>query len=119
MTNEEAERGVKDGTVSWINHWEVDSYPVEYPRVSFEEVEVGRGVWYAGGMESFISTMETSALGGRNVAELVVEEWGRKGEEGKAGSEEAEGVDTGVGWEFEVGGQKPLGGGFQGRGVED
>jgi len=32
-------------------------------------------LWYTSGIESFISTMETSALMGRNVAKLVVDEW--------------------------------------------
>lgn len=36
----------------------------------------GGGLWYTAGMESFISTMETSALMGRNVARLVVDGWG-------------------------------------------
>ena len=33
------------------------------------------GLWYTGGIESFISTMETSALMGKNVAALMVQSW--------------------------------------------
>ena len=35
--------------------------------------ETARGVWYTSGIEPFISTMETSALMGRNVARLIVD----------------------------------------------
>lgn len=51
------------------------SYPYEYPRVTFEDPELARGFYYTGGMESFISTMETSALMGMNVARLVVDDY--------------------------------------------
>ena len=67
-----------------------NSYPYLYPRVTFEELrldadasssssspegsaDVQGSIWYTAGMESFISTMETSALVGKNVAKLVVE----------------------------------------------
>lgn len=33
------------------------------------------GQWYTAGIESFISTMETSSLMGSNVARLVVDKW--------------------------------------------
>jgi prenylcysteine oxidase/farnesylcysteine lyase len=36
-------------------------------------------VWYTGGIESFISTMETSALMGRNVASLMFQSWQKMG----------------------------------------
>jgi prenylcysteine oxidase/farnesylcysteine lyase len=32
-------------------------------------------LWYTSGIERFISTMETSALMGKNVARLVVDGW--------------------------------------------
>jgi prenylcysteine oxidase/farnesylcysteine lyase len=32
-------------------------------------------LWYTSGIESFISTMETSALSGKNVARLIRDEW--------------------------------------------
>lgn len=69
--------------ISWLHRKAWDSYPYEYPRVTFEELllvhdddtagEPRKGIWYTAGIESFISTMETSALMGRNIARLVVD----------------------------------------------
>lgn len=60
--------------VSWFRpHW-FHSYPVELPRVAFQDPVVGRGLYYTSGVESFISTMETSALMGMNVARLVADD---------------------------------------------
>ncbi|KAA8622565.1 prenylcysteine oxidase 1 [Pyrenophora tritici-repentis] len=79
----EAEEGEVDGVVSWIHHKLWYSYPREYPRVSFEEVVLDEGLWYTSGIEGFISTMETSALSGKNVARLVRDGWvGGAGAEG-------------------------------------
>lgn len=64
-----------NGPVSWIHKKLWHSYPYEYPRVTFEELMLDEGLWYTSGIESFISTMETSALMGKNVARLVVEGW--------------------------------------------
>ncbi|KKY29192.1 putative prenylcysteine [Phaeomoniella chlamydospora] len=67
------------------------SYPYLYPRVTFEELrldadadaalnhdkqssssnDIKGSLWYTSGIESFISTMETSALMGKNIAELI------------------------------------------------
>jgi len=38
-------------------------------------LELARGFYYTSGMESFISTMETSALMGMNVAQLIVDDY--------------------------------------------
>jgi prenylcysteine oxidase / farnesylcysteine lyase len=72
--------------VSWLveKHWH--SYPYETPRTQFENFTLcvsdgcefggggdGDGLFYLNGMESFISTMETSALSGMNVARLIVD----------------------------------------------
>ena len=77
---EEAETGSVDGAVSWIHHKLWYSYPREYPRVSFEELLLDERLWYTSGIESFISTMETSALSGKNVARLVRDGWvGKEG----------------------------------------
>lgn len=57
-----------------------DSYPYEYPRLTFEETVLAKGFYYTSGMESFISTMETSALMGKNVAHLVIEDFMAEGE---------------------------------------
>ena len=75
ISKEEAKSGDLDGNISWINHWEVHSYPYEYPRVTFDEIELDDGLWYTSSMESFISTMETSALSGKNVAALMASRW--------------------------------------------
>lgn len=61
--------------VSWYYHHVWKSYPFEYPRVTFEELELARGFYYTSGIESFISTMETSALMGMNVAQLVIDDF--------------------------------------------
>ena len=61
--------------VTWIYRKVWDSYPYEYPRVTFEETQLAPGFWYTSGMDSFISTMETNALMGMNVARLLVDRW--------------------------------------------
>ena len=75
VSDEEAEHGKANGTVSWIHHKVWNAYPREYPRVTFEEIKLDHSLWYTSGIESFISTMETSALSGRNVAKLIANEW--------------------------------------------
>jgi prenylcysteine oxidase / farnesylcysteine lyase len=72
---------------SWDISWQLEkvwhSYPYEIPRTKFERIKLegddrrdGTGIWYTSGIESFISTMETSALMGMNVAGLIVQELG-------------------------------------------
>jgi prenylcysteine oxidase/farnesylcysteine lyase len=80
ISDAEAEKGDVNGSVSWIHHKLWYSYPRELPRVTFEEIRLDEGLWYTSGIESFISTMETSALSGRNVARLVRDGWmGKEG----------------------------------------
>jgi prenylcysteine oxidase/farnesylcysteine lyase len=43
--------------------------------VTFEDPELARGFYYTSGIESFISTMETSALMGKNVAQLIMDDY--------------------------------------------
>lgn len=74
--------------VTWIYRKVWNSYPYEYPRVTFEDIKLRKGLWYTAGMESFISTMETNALMGKNVAKLVVNEWLSKEETGEIETEE-------------------------------
>ena len=50
------------------------SYPQALPRVTFQDPIIGPGLYYTSGMESFISTMETNALMGKNVARLIVDD---------------------------------------------
>lgn len=64
----------KKSPISWYHPTWFHSYPVELPRVTFQDPVVGDGVWYTSGMESFISTMETSALMGMNVARLIIDD---------------------------------------------
>lgn len=86
-----------DANVSWIHHKLFHSYPHELPRLTFEELDLDEGLWYTSGVESFISTMETSALMGRNVARLVVDGW----VQGKANGQEMEGKGGVLGEEGE------------------
>jgi len=58
--------------VSWIHTHVFHSYPKAFPRVTFQDPILGDGLYYTSGMESFISTMETNALMGMNVARLIV-----------------------------------------------
>lgn len=66
---------ISDRDITWIYHKVWNSYPYEYPRVTFENILLDAGLWYTSGMDSFISTMETNALMGKNVARLMVNEW--------------------------------------------
>ncbi|OJJ78625.1 putative prenylcysteine lyase [Aspergillus glaucus CBS 516.65] len=61
--------------ISWFHEKIWHPYPFLYPRVTFEEPNVAPNLWYTGGIESFISTMETSSLMGKNVAALMVQSW--------------------------------------------
>ncbi|KUI59964.1 Farnesylcysteine lyase [Cytospora mali] len=60
--------------VSWYHKHVFQAYPKALPRVTFQDPIVGNGVYYTSGMESFISTMETNALMGKNVARLIVDD---------------------------------------------
>lgn len=60
--------------ISWYYPHEFFSYPKAEPRTKFQDPIVGPGFYYTSGMESFISTMETNALMGKNVARLIVDE---------------------------------------------
>lgn len=74
----EAEGGDVNGAVSWVHRKVWHSYPRGYPRVTFEEIRLDGdegALWYTSGIESFISTMETSALSGKNVAKLIANKW--------------------------------------------
>lgn len=79
-----------ENPISWIYEKVWHSYPYLPPRVTFEDVQLdGEGkVWYTSGIESFISTMETSSLMGMNVARLVADGWGRERKEKEREREE-------------------------------
>ncbi|KAK0384576.1 hypothetical protein NLU13_8662 [Sarocladium strictum] len=61
-------------TITWHHAHVFDAYPIELPRVTFQDPVIGEKVYYTSGMESFISCMETMALMGKNVARLAVED---------------------------------------------
>ncbi|BCS22247.1 putative prenylcysteine lyase [Aspergillus puulaauensis] len=69
--------------VSWYHEKTWHPYPFLYPRVTFEDPILAPGVWYTGAIESFISTMETSALMGKNVAALMSHSWLDQDEDGE------------------------------------
>ncbi|RAH43741.1 putative prenylcysteine lyase [Aspergillus brunneoviolaceus CBS 621.78] len=70
--------------ISWFHEKVWRPYPFVYPRVTFEEIALAPHVWYTGGIENFISTMETSVLMGKNVAALMVKEWEEQREKAEA-----------------------------------
>ncbi|KAI9370154.1 Prenylcysteine lyase-domain-containing protein [Aspergillus egyptiacus] len=69
--------------ISWYHEKVWNPYPFLYPRVTFEDPLLAPGIWYTGGIESFISTMETSALMGKNVAALISQGWQDEDEDGE------------------------------------
>jgi len=72
----ESEAGkISEEDITWLYRKVWHSYPYEYPRDSFEDIKLSEGLWYTSGIERFISTMETSALMGENVARLIVDGW--------------------------------------------
>ena len=83
--DDDSEVEVDGRDISWMYRKVWNSYPYEYPRVTFEDIRLGDGLWYTSGMDSFISTMETNALAGKNVARLVIDEWKEKGGIGMEG----------------------------------
>ncbi|KAL9609570.1 MAG: hypothetical protein Q9167_005663 [Letrouitia subvulpina] len=86
----------KTKAITWIYEKRWDSYPYLPPRVTFEGTRLdGKGLWYTSGVEGFISTMETSALMGANVGELVVRSWeGAGGATGVVEEEKGRGVEV-------------------------
>jgi prenylcysteine oxidase/farnesylcysteine lyase len=105
VTDAEADHGDVEGSVSWIHHKIWNSYPEERPRVTFDEIQLDDGLWYTSAIEPFISTMETSALAGKNVARLIVDRWMKRGsEEGLAVKPAADGRFEGA----DDGNQMPL-----------
>jgi prenylcysteine oxidase / farnesylcysteine lyase len=62
--------------IDWVFRKTWQAFPRLDPIEAFAPLELypdleGAGVWYTSGIESFISTMETSALSGRNIAALI------------------------------------------------
>ncbi|KAI0391545.1 prenylcysteine oxidase [Xylariaceae sp. FL0594] len=61
--------------ISWYHATTFHPYPQKLPRVTFQDPVLREGLYYTSGIESFISTMETSALMGMNVARLIVDSY--------------------------------------------
>ncbi|KAI1438129.1 prenylcysteine oxidase [Xylaria sp. CBS 124048] len=71
--------------VSWFHATVFHPYPQLSPRVTFQDPILRDGLYYTSGIESFISTMETSALMGMNVARLIIDDYAdipRPGDDG-------------------------------------
>ncbi|MCJ1312170.1 hypothetical protein MMC25_005844 [Agyrium rufum] len=66
---------ISKSDISWSFEKIWHSYPYLPPRVTFEESLLAPNLWYTSGIESFISTMETSSLMGMNVAKLITNGW--------------------------------------------
>ncbi|KAI4094153.1 MAG: hypothetical protein LQ344_002407 [Seirophora lacunosa] len=98
-TGKEADEQQQQEVFTWLTRKQWEAYPVLNPTATFEDIRLegngkgegggGGGIWYTSGIESFISTMETSSLMGANVARLVVDGWW--GDAGGAGQVEGEG----------------------------
>ncbi|KAK4675151.1 hypothetical protein QC764_500840 [Podospora pseudoanserina] len=81
----------EEGSVSpitWYHPHVFYSYPQALPRVTFQDPIIGPGLYYTSGMDSFISTMETNALMGKNVAALLMDDILKAGKNGCKGAEE-------------------------------
>ncbi|KAH8673269.1 prenylcysteine oxidase [Xylariales sp. PMI_506] len=61
--------------ITWFHPTVFHPYPQMLPRVTFQDPILARGLYYTSGIESFISTMETSALMGMNVAKLIIDDY--------------------------------------------
>jgi prenylcysteine oxidase/farnesylcysteine lyase len=101
-----------DSPISWYYPHVFHSYPIMHPRVTFQDPVLADGLYYTSGIESFISTMETSSLMGKNVAHLVFHDLVGKEEAPSSGRGEDMGQDQKVlGTEFkDMGDGAPAGG---------
>ncbi|KAK0661690.1 putative prenylcysteine oxidase [Cercophora samala] len=73
--------------ITWYHPHVFYSYPQALPRVTFQDPIIGPGLYYTSGMDSFISTMETNALMGKNVAALLMDDILKASKNGCGGSE--------------------------------
>src|SRR5271170_2300165 len=84
ITDEHLAKLFADAPIDWIYRKAWQAYPKLDPIDTFAPIELypaskSAGLWYTSGIESFISTMETSALSGKNVAALLARRlWGNK-----------------------------------------
>ncbi|KAF2859542.1 FAD/NAD(P)-binding domain-containing protein [Piedraia hortae CBS 480.64] len=61
--------------VTWLHRKEWKSYPYAVPRAKFPAEQLGHGIYSTGGMDPFISTMESNALMGKNMAHLLMRDF--------------------------------------------
>jgi prenylcysteine oxidase / farnesylcysteine lyase len=78
FTDEILEQFFPGEPVDWVYRKEWLAYPRLDPIERFAPIELvpgldSFGLWYTSGIESFISTMETSAMSGRNIAALIAQ----------------------------------------------
>jgi prenylcysteine oxidase / farnesylcysteine lyase len=78
FTDQILERFFPGEPVDWVYRKEWKAFPRLDPIERFAPIELvpgldSYGLWYTSGIESFISTMETSAMSGRNVAALIAQ----------------------------------------------
>ena len=95
--SEQHESTEQPSPISWYHPTWFHSYPLGLPRVTFQDPVVGDGVYYTSGIEGFISTMETSALMGMNVARLIADEFAgvERTAEGRKPADNGEGEGEG------------------------
>ena len=67
--------GIPKSDVSWTFTKIWNSYPYLPPRAQFPAIKLYDNLYYTSGIETFISTMETSSLMGKNVAKLIANAW--------------------------------------------
>ena len=80
-TTADTVQDISDKDIGWTYAKIWDSYPYLTPTASFDGPQLDEGLYYTSGIESFISTMETSSLMGMNVAELVLGARSQKSDE--------------------------------------
>ena len=62
---------ISKSDISWTFEKIWNSYPYLSPTSQFPDIKLSENLFYTGGIERFISTMETSSLMGKNVANLI------------------------------------------------
>ncbi|OBR16213.1 Prenylcysteine oxidase [Colletotrichum higginsianum IMI 349063] len=76
--------------ISWYHPHVFNSYPIEYPRVTFQDPILRDGLYYLSGIESFISCMETSSLMGMNIARLIADDLSEANTHGRIETDDAQ-----------------------------
>ncbi|KAK2628844.1 hypothetical protein QTJ16_001947 [Diplocarpon rosae] len=61
--------------ITWYHAKEWQAYPYATPRTDFYPAVIGNHFFYGSAIESMLSSMETSAFMGKNIARLIVDGW--------------------------------------------